>query len=82
MEFNDEEIGNIDKELDGIHNDKAAFSKLMENYKTSLAQSLVFGTMGNDLSDVLNGKKKIKADRWKNIKYKMNKIMDKIFNTL
>lgn len=70
----------IDRELKGLQSDREMYQhelkKQQENYAYFLRNEL-----GEDIDDVLNGKKKIRLSFKEKFKYKFNYIINKIFNT-
>lgn len=76
------DIGNLSEELKGLQSDKLKNNIIINSYKESLANDLKNGNLGKDMIDTINKKKIIKISMAKQLKYKLNKFIDKVFNTL
>ena len=81
-EIEESDIGNLSEEIKGLRNDKLKNNIIIKSYHKSVADSLKNGNMGKDIYDIINNKKIVKVSFIKQIKYKINKIIDKIFKTL
>lgn len=83
ISYDDKNVGNVYNELKALKVERDGTYTLLQSYQKSIADSLKNGYMGNEINDiVINNKKKIKISKYKQFKYKFNKIIDKIFKTL
>ena len=72
------DIGNLSEELKGLQSDKLKNNIIINSYKESLANDLKNGNLGKDMIDTINKKKIIKISMAKQLKYKLNKFIDKV----
>ena len=70
----------IDKELTAIKNDKIIFEHELSQHRDNIAFMLKNG-MGEDMDDVLSGKKVVQIPFWERMKYKISFLLNKLFNT-
>lgn len=67
--------GSVAKELQGLKNDRIMTERAVASQQNRWASNLT-GAMGNDINDVLSGKKKVKVPLGLKIKYCFNNIID------
>lgn len=72
------EEGNINKEIDGLKRDRYGYELEMQVHQMKLLENLK-GEMGQDIKDVLSGKVKVKLPIWKRFRFKLQKIIEMIF---
>ena len=70
----------INKELTAIKNDKIIFEHELSQHRDNIAFMLKNG-MGEDMDDVLSGKKIVQIPFWDRVKYKISFFLNKLFNT-
>lgn len=66
----------INRELEGLKNDKALYKVELENERKKYAEMLR-NDLGKDINDVLHGKVKVKLTFKEKLKYFINMIFDK-----
>jgi hypothetical protein len=76
------EIGNIASELSSLKAERRIKNDELDNYKIRMSNSLIFGGMGKDMEDTINGKKTINVPLLKRIRYKIKQKMNKIFEII
>jgi site-specific recombinase XerC len=71
-------MSEIDRELTSLKSEKRMSEMAIKGYQNELAKKLN-GSMGNDMMDVLSGKKFVKLTKWQKFRYKFDNFL-KIFN--
>lgn len=71
----------LKNELKGLENDKKIHHLGLEHQKNKIANELK-GSMGQDMKDVLNGKKNVNLSKFERFKFKFNYYLDKLFKIL
>lgn len=71
-------MSEIDRELTSLKSEKRMSEMAIKGYQNELAKRLN-GSMGNDMMDVLSGKKFVKLTKWQKFRYKFDNFL-KIFN--
>lgn len=66
------------KELRGLKNDRLMNDRILDGVRGDIAKKLN-GLMGDDIKDVLEGKKVVKLTFKEKIKYKVNLWFNKLF---
>ena len=66
----------LNRELEGLKNDKALYKVELENERKKYAEMLR-NDLGKDINDVLHGKVKVKLTFKEKLKYFINMIFDK-----
>lgn len=66
------------KELRGLKNDRLMNDRILDGVRGDIAKKLN-GLMGDDIKDVLEGKKVVKLTFKEKIKYKINSWFNKLF---
>ena len=66
------------KELRGLENDRLMNDRILDGVRGDIAKKLN-GLMGDDIKDVLEGKKVVKLTFKEKIKYKINSWFNKLF---
>lgn len=66
----------LNRELEGLKNDKALYEVELENERKKYAEMLR-NDLGKDINDVLHGKIKVKLTFKEKLKYFINMIFDK-----
>jgi len=66
------------KELRGLENDRLMNERILDGVRGDIAKTLN-GLMGDDIKDVLEGKKVVKLTFKEKIKYKVNLWFNKLF---
>lgn len=66
------------KELRGLENDRLMNERILDGVRGDIAKKLN-GLMGDDIKDVLEGKKVVKLTFKEKIKYKVNLWFNKLF---
>lgn len=71
----------LNKELRGLKNDQLMTERAVMTKQEEIAKKL-HGEMGQDMIDVLNGRKKVKLSINEKIKYRVNRFFNKLFEIL
>ena len=71
-------MSEIGRELTSLKSEKRMSEMAIKGYQNELANKLN-GSMGNDMMDVLSGKKYVKLTKWQKFRYKFDNFL-KIFN--
>lgn len=69
------------KELEALENGRKLGKVILEANQRRIAD-MMKSEMGQDMKDVLSGKKQVKEPFMSRLKYKINFYIDKIFNTI
>lgn len=67
-------MNNLEKEMSSLRGERKMNEVALKGYQHSLAEQLN-STMGQDINDVLSGKKKVKLSFWKKIKHKFDSFL-------
>jgi hypothetical protein len=71
-------MSEIDRELTSLKSEKRMSEMAIRGYQSEIANKLN-GSMGDDMMDVLSGKKYVKLTKWQKLKYKIDNLLD-LFN--
>lgn len=71
----------VNRELRELKNEKLIQEKTLRAEQERFASMLKNG-VGDDMHDVLSGKKKVKLSKWDSFKYKFNYYLTKILKAL
>ncbi len=64
----------LNREIVSLESEKRMDKVALKGYQSSISEKLN-GSMGNDMLEVLSGKKKIKISRWEKIKFKLKNLL-------
>ena len=64
----------VNMELQTLESERKMSQMALKGYQWSIAQDLK-GSMGKDMKDVLEGRKKVKFSRWRRIKNGFNRLL-------
>ena len=71
-------MSEIDRELTSLKSEKRMSEMAIKGYQNEIADKLN-GFMGNDMMDVLAGRKFVKLTKWQKLKYKIDNFLN-LFN--
>lgn len=71
-------MSEIDRELTSLKSEKRMSEMAIRGYQSEIANKLN-GAMGDDMMDVLSGKKYVKLTKWQKLRYKIDNFLN-LFN--
>ena len=71
-------MNELDRELTSLKSEKRMSEMAVKGYQNEMAEKLN-GAMGNDMMDVLSGKKFVKLTKWQKLRYKIDNFLN-LFN--
>ena len=71
-------MSEIDREFTSLKSEKRMSEMAIRGYQNEIANKLN-GSMGDDMMDVLSGKKCVKLTKWQKLKYKIDNFLN-LFN--
>lgn len=71
-------MSEIDRELTSLKSEKRMSEMAIRGYQNEIANKLN-GSMGDDMMDVLSGKKYVKLTKWQKLRYKIDNFLN-LFN--
>jgi hypothetical protein len=71
-------MNELDRELTSLKSEKRMSEMAVKGYQNEMAEKLK-GAMGNDMMDVLSGKKFVKLTKWQKLRYKIDNFLN-LFN--
>ena len=71
-------MSQLDREMTSLESERRMSEMAVKGYQNELAGKLN-GSMGDDIRDVLSGKKTVKLTRWQKLRYKIDNFLN-IFN--
>jgi len=73
-----ETMSEIDREFTSLKSEKRMSEMAIRGYQNEIANKLN-GSMGDDMMDVLSGKKYVKLTKWQKLRYKIDNFLN-LFN--
>lgn len=71
-------MSEIDREFTSLKSEKRMSEMAIRGYQNEIANKLN-GSMGDDMMDVLSGKKSVKLTKWQKLRYKIDNFLN-LFN--
>ena len=71
-------MSQLDREITSLNSERRMSELAIKGYQNDLAKRLN-GSMGDDMKDVLSGKKVVKLTIWQKLRYKIDNFLN-IFN--
>ena len=71
-------MSEIDREFTSLKSEKRMSEMAIRGYQNEIANKLN-GSMGDDMLDVLSGKKYVKLTKWQKLRYKIDNFLN-LFN--
>lgn len=71
-------MSEIDREFTSLKSEKRMSEMAIRGYQNEIANKLN-GSMGDDMMDVLSGKKYVKLTKWQKLRYKIDNFLN-LFN--
>ena len=73
-----EAMNELNREMTSLNSERRMSQMAIRGYQSQIADKLN-GSMGNDMMDVLSGKKHVKLTKWQKLRYKIDNLL-RIFN--